>query len=378
MPRIRVLQTSDLHLRPDRPDLLAALDRVLETAQKKAADLVIIAGDLFDRTARGTELQEAVRKRIEALAPISVVLLPGNHDRGIYDTQTDLGTNATILHETPHQTATVCGLEIVGVPYQHGRSLAECLVGQTMDPLHTILVAHGTLVNSVEDSFYGEGEDGAYMPIFPTDLRTRCCYAALGHLHSGSSFIRREGERLTSYSGSPVTTSHREIGRRGVLLVDVEPGVGVVSHEFLPLLTPFFERVEVVCQPGGERAAIELLARRAADLRKPGAQIIARLAGIALESEVDLRKAAQDELDRAFARDFPEEGESPPAEAGNLETRPVLELATTSFDTLAEIPVISEFVERVQSVNPNEEASDLEVRQAALQLGLAAFREMLP
>jgi hypothetical protein len=39
--------------------------------------------------------------------------------------------------------------------------------------------------------------------------------------------VRRDNERLVAYAGTPVATSRRELGPRGILVVDFEPGVGV-------------------------------------------------------------------------------------------------------------------------------------------------------
>ena len=48
MPRIRIVQTSDVHLRPERPERRRALELVFAQAVARAADAVVIAGDLFD------------------------------------------------------------------------------------------------------------------------------------------------------------------------------------------------------------------------------------------------------------------------------------------------------------------------------------------
>ncbi|MFP6664833.1 MAG: metallophosphoesterase [Deltaproteobacteria bacterium] len=377
MPRIRVLQTSDLHLRPDCPERLATLDQIFATATAHAADMVIVAGDLFDRSSDAIALRQEVRKRIEAIAPLPVVLLPGNHDQAAFGPETDYGTNAVVLRETPWQKTTVCGLDVVGVPYQTGRTLAECLVGTTMDPHHTILVGHGSLMSGVGDAFVGEGEEGAWMPIFLADILGRCCYGALGHVHSGRNLVHRDGERLVGYAGSPLTTSRRELGRRGVLLVDFEAAAGVVAHEFVPLPTPYYERVEVVCVPGMEKKAVRELARLAAELRGPGAQVLACLSGIVTENEDKLHQAATRALEIAFADPRGEDVAGAEMGEDTLKSRPIFTLEARSFRHLANVPVVAEFVERVQLQIEDGRESDPEVIQSALRLGLGAFLEAL-
>ncbi|MBY0278330.1 metallophosphoesterase family protein, partial [Candidatus Binatia bacterium] len=287
------MQTSDVHLRPDRPERRRALELVFAQAAARAADVVILAGDLFDRAVDAQAERAAVRKMVEELAPRPVIFVPGNADQDAYTASADFGSNALLLAKTPYTRARISGLEVVGVPYQAGRSLAECLTGLTCEPRHTVLIAHGTLLDAGADAFPGDGEDAAFMPIFAQDLTRRFSYAALGHLHGGDALVRREDQRLIAYAGSPVATSRRELGPRSVVVVDFEPGVGVLAHEVVPLLTPSYELVHVVCLPGAEQDAIERLAREAAAKKGPGVRVIARLSGATTEPLDALRAAAE-------------------------------------------------------------------------------------
>ncbi len=378
MARIRFLQTSDVHLGGDLAERGRALSLAFEVARNRSADAILIAGDLFDRTAN-TEARDLVRRLVESVAPRPVVFLPGNHDAGAYGPGTDLGANAIVLTGVPRAQTTVCGLDIVGVPYQQGRTVAECLAGRTGDPRRTILMAHATVVDRDPTSFAGEGEDGSFMPIFLNDAHKHACYTALGHLHCGRHLVHRDGERLVAYAGSPVATSPREVGRRSALLVDFEPSVGVQAHEVLPLATPFYEVVEVACRPGAEDEAIEALAQKAVRHKQPGARVIARLRGVSVVSEAALRDAATRALDRAFGgagAPLPNTlASNPSAPDASL---PLLELETVSYPALADLPVIGEFVERLEAGARDDGIDDPAVLDAALRIGLEAFLGSLP
>lgn len=340
---------------------------------------MLVCGDLFDRSADAVGQRALVRQLVESVAPRPVVFVPGNHDAECYGPDTDYGANAVVLAGTPATRATVCGLDVVGVPYQHGKAVAECLTGIAGDPRHTILVTHGTVADGVADAFAGEGEEGSFMPIFLSDLLKRCCYAALGHLHSGRNLIHRDGERLVAYAGSPVATSERELGPRGALLVDFEAGAGVLTHEHVSVATPYYEQVEVACAPGGETAAIERLAREALAKKKPGARVLARLRGISLSSESDLREAADLALTRAFAGAH---APTPSTVSTNPEDAdasiPILGLRASCYPALAEVPIVGEFVERLDARARADGIDDPGVREAALRMGLDAFLEALP
>ena len=340
---------------------------------------MLICGDLFDRASDAVGGRAFVRQLVESVAPRPVVFVPGNDDAECYGPDADYGANAIVLAGTPSSRARVCGLEIVAIPYQHGKALAECLTGIVGDPRHTILMAHGTIIDGVQNAFAGEGEDGSYMPIFLADLLKRSCYAALGHLHSGGNLIHRDGERLVAYAGSPVATSRRENGPRGALLVDFEATAGVLAHEFVPIATPFYEHVSVNCLPGGETKAIEALAREALARKKPGARVLAQLTGLSLAAEPDLRDAAE----RALARAFGGEASPTPSTVSTDPDDPdaslaILELETASYPSLADLPIIGEFVERVEACARSEGVDDPTALQAALRMGLDAFLEAMP
>lgn len=379
MARIRLLQTSDVHLRQDRPERRRALSLVFELARSRSVDAVLLCGDLFDRASDAVGQRAFVRQLVESIAPRPVVLLPGNHDAECYGADTDYGANAVVLTGTPSARASICGVDVVGIPYQHGRTVAECLTGIASDPRHTILMAHATIMDGVAGAFPGEGEGGAYMPIFLSDVLKRCCYAALGHLHSGGNLIHRDGERLVAYAGSAVSTSRHETGPRGVLLVDFEPSAGVLAHEQVRIPTPYYERVEVLCQPGEEAAAIERLAREAVAKKKPGARVLAKLGGLSLATEADLRESAERALTRAFAGATAPAPTATPTDPDDPDASvPILELEVASYPSLAETPIIGEFVERLGTCAQAEGIEDPAVLQAALRLGLEAFLESLP
>lgn len=379
MARIRLLQTSDVHLRPDRPERGRALSLVFELARSRSADAVLVCGDLFDRTADAVGGRAFVRQLVETVAPRPVVFLPGNHDVEAYGDDTDFGSNAVVLSATPAARATVCGIEIVGIPYQHGKAVAECLTGLAGDPRQTILMAHGTIADGVADAFAGEGEEGSFMPLFLSDVLKRCCYAALGHLHSGRNLVHRDSERLVAYAGSPVTTSERELGPRGALLVDFEAGAGVLAHEHVPITTPYYEAVEVSCFPGAESAAIEELAREALAKKRPGARVLCRLTGISLASAADLSESAEAALQRAFAganAPTPSTISSDPEAPDS--SFPILQMEAATYPALADVAIVGEFVERVDACARDEGLDDPTARQAALKIGFDALLEALP
>ena len=95
---LRLVHTSDVHLETDtfgsgergvqlRDKVRTAFGRVIDIANERDADMLLIVGDLFD-SARVTEEGLAFAFGTIARAQMPVVMIPGNHDahdeRSIY------------------------------------------------------------------------------------------------------------------------------------------------------------------------------------------------------------------------------------------------------------------------------------------------------
>src|SRR4051812_21295538 len=89
---MRIIHTADWHLgdrlgRVDRTDdLKARVERVAGMCDEQAADLLLIAGDLFSEQASPEQMTDALRHLHRTFAPFfarggTVVALTGNHDR---------------------------------------------------------------------------------------------------------------------------------------------------------------------------------------------------------------------------------------------------------------------------------------------------------
>ncbi len=80
MADVTVVHSSDLHLHERaRGDPLLSLRRVLRTAAETRADVVLLAGDVFDSNRLSSPFVEEAISLVAAL-PAPTVVLPGNHD----------------------------------------------------------------------------------------------------------------------------------------------------------------------------------------------------------------------------------------------------------------------------------------------------------
>ena len=75
----RILHTSDLHLESTGDVACHSLETVVDIANQTKADLVIIAGDLFDHNRVDDNLVSFTVEQLRRLQ-MNTVVLPGNHD----------------------------------------------------------------------------------------------------------------------------------------------------------------------------------------------------------------------------------------------------------------------------------------------------------
>lgn len=88
----RVIQVSDIHLGWVKSNEEEFLDFLNNEVEDISADLLIVAGDMLEMWKRGIEdVMTTFSEHISALkeAPIDTIVLPGNHDRRIIDSEFD-------------------------------------------------------------------------------------------------------------------------------------------------------------------------------------------------------------------------------------------------------------------------------------------------
>jgi DNA repair protein SbcD/Mre11 len=264
---VRVLHTSDLHLGrqfnsiPLEDDHAAILDQIVRAVIDHKVDVLVIAGDIFDRAAPPVT---AVRQfngflsRVASESRAAVVLIAGNHDSGdrleSMSIMTDAGRalirGAVRADETPLVLTDRHGpVAFSGLPFSYEYAARECFADETIqtpkevveaqikaarrnvpEDARWVIVAHasvlGAQVSESERSLVRiGGVETVGMEIFDG-----AAYVALGHLHraqfAGAPHIR--------YSGSPLAFGFDEAGtEKSMSLVEID-GAGQVTVEAIP------------------------------------------------------------------------------------------------------------------------------------------------
>jgi len=272
---MRILHTSDWHVgrsfhgRDLLPVQATVLGAIAGTVAEEGVDLVVIAGDLYDRALPSAE---AVRVCGEALAAIrsagaAIVLISGNHDSAsrlgfgagflaagglhVRSDPAEVGT-PVLLRDTHGEVA------VYGIPYlepdtarhvlgvAEGRS-HEAVLRAAMDAVRADLATRpGTRSVVLAHAFVigGDGSDSERsisvggVETVPAGVFDGAGYVALGHLHGAQ---RPDASRpWLRYSGSPLAYSFSEARqRKSVWLVELDAGgLADVRRHALPVPRP--------------------------------------------------------------------------------------------------------------------------------------------
>ncbi len=273
---MRILHTADVHLRNASDERWNALGAVLDAASARGANALVIAGDLFDRDVDAPALKADLRRRFERFDG-TVVLLPGNHDaRGIRPGDY-FGHNVRVL-AGDDVVADVDGVRFVGLPFE------DIGIDQTLTRLRAatahrgaganVLVYHGELLDLTPGGgAFGDEDDREYMPARLGDLADLGFdYVLAGHFHRVHA-IHPIGDGYFVYSGSPVSITRRETGRRHV--TDIEVGAAPAA---VPLDTPHFDAIEVRLSPSDDEYPVTRVEQALSGLH-PAARALVEIRG---------------------------------------------------------------------------------------------------
>ncbi len=291
---MRILHTSDLHLRTTDDERWQALVDVLDKAENLKCGALVICGDMFDRSVDAQMLKMPLREVFER-RPFPVFILPGNHDSGGLSAGDFFGQNVTVMAD-PAQAVDLGLLRIVGIPFENvgpeivlERLLAAREQLRDEDGAVNVLLYHGELLDMIpEPDAFGDEEGHDYMPVrLSTFAGLGFDYVLAGHFHKSYDVRQFEGGYFV-YSGSPVSVTRKEVGRRQAVVIDAgEPPRPV------PLDTAHAESVDIVLNPFDRVVPTDNIRRRLEELH-PGAAVYLTVSGFA---DVDALGKTEKEFD---------------------------------------------------------------------------------
>jgi len=226
-PRRRILHTSDLHLNKPGEEACDYFEAVTDLAARDDYDLMIIAGDLFDKTRIEDSLVSFVVKQLRRL-PMPVIILPGNHDCLVPGSVLDRAEfresgNIRLITAPEGETLTLpeTGVSIWGKcidSHDNVRPL-DGIPGPESNGHWNVAVAHGYFVSTDPPLF------PSYHITVDEIIASGWDYIALGHI---PTFQCISSEQVIAYySGSPAVS-----GTVAIVELDDETGVQVTPFRF--------------------------------------------------------------------------------------------------------------------------------------------------
>lgn len=292
---MKILHTADWHIgrtirgRSRHAEQTELMAEIVELARAEEVDLVLVAGDQFDTSNPGPESERLVYRTLMGLAEVApVVMVAGNHDhpRRLEAVAPLLGLSRVTVGaqlarpEEGGVVRPVDGVRVALIPFlsqrsivtaddlmaldadEHGGKYAERMgsivaaltADLSVDEVNVVVghvMVHGGDIGGGERAAHTVFDYSIPAQTFPAALS----YVALGHLHRHQ---RMPAAAPVWYPGSPVQLDFGEVDdRKGVLLVEVEPGVPA-RVDFRPLSSG--RRLRVV------RGTLEQVEASAADI----------------------------------------------------------------------------------------------------------------
>jgi DNA repair exonuclease SbcCD nuclease subunit len=256
-----------------RAGLKAALAHIVDYALNEKADLVIIAGNLFDNHEISKNLHDFAATQLRRLNPIPVVVLPGNRDN-IGDTSfwrtwegIRLPTNIILLSDKKRPFVKIPSLDctIYGAASANldENQLSQRRLGQLQNSKHHIAVICGNMAD------LGGGDAAA-------ELLSKYDYVALG---GQSAFMDLSCPNYrAAFCGAPELLGFDETGAGNLALIQLEePKNAIVSR--VPFGQFQWKQVEYRAK---EIANSEELLQKIREQAGPNVFLKAKLSGLAL------------------------------------------------------------------------------------------------
>ncbi len=202
MQDLTLVHSSDLHIDGGRiTERFHPLCRVLETARRIEANVLLLAGDVFDSNRIAPALVDQVSRLLDD-AGIPIVLLPGNHDC--------LGTGSVYEHQALGEVANVhvlgidreeslilpaFQLEIWGRAHSNYANMSPLAQLPAATAARRVVMAHGHWIRTESDRHRG------WLLSSEEIAATGADYVALGHWPQAAA--AGDGTVPAFYSGSP-------------------------------------------------------------------------------------------------------------------------------------------------------------------------------
>lgn len=277
---MKLFHLSDLHIglklfnRDLYEDQSYILGQVIEIATREQPDVIMIAGDIYDKaipSAEAVEIFDSFISRLTQAVPnAEIMLISGNHDsaprvnvfRNILQRQKihmigmppqlpEEQIEKVVLRDEygdvnfyllpfvkPSMIKPIVGSDENGNNLSYNDAIHKLIQREQIDSnARNVLVSHQFYLPALTDPNSVERMDSEICTVgnidaVKADILERFDYAALGHIHK----LMKVGSELYRYCGTPLACSVSEAGQqKGIIMVNLEEK-GRVKTDVLPLI----------------------------------------------------------------------------------------------------------------------------------------------
>ncbi len=239
MPKI--LHIGDIHLdspfslfdveksQARRNELRGTFTSIMMYAKMKAADIVIIAGDLFDSEFVTKETVNLLVSQFAQNPDCRFVITPGNHDPATAKSaylKTKFPENVYIFKSENVEKFSFddIGVDVYGFAYTEEK--------YEQNPLEVTLEIDKSKINIFAAHADITNRKSVYCPMKEWDFAVNGFdYVALGHIHAGGE-AEKAGETYYAYCGCPEGRSFDECGIKGGIFINAEKNDGSLKIDF--------------------------------------------------------------------------------------------------------------------------------------------------
>ena len=230
--KIRIMHIADMHLDSpfsrldcERAEIRRREQRGVFTsmmlyARSQRADVVLIAGDLFDTGYAGEDTVSLIMREFEKAPECKFVISAGNHDpysaRSVYKLK-KFPDNVYIFDSPTLSRFTFedIGVDVYGWSFVSDILEENPLKDRTAEQNGNIplLCCHCDIISA----------SSKYAPVNIADIeRFGAVYSALGHVHRHEGIKKLSSGAAYGYSGCPAGRSYDECGEGGAYIADIE------------------------------------------------------------------------------------------------------------------------------------------------------------
>jgi len=236
----RFIHTSDIHLDTSfsgagfpsnlgnrkREAIRGTFRRIVEDVRRENADLLLIAGDLFESERVTPDTVEFLKQQFEKIHPVGVFIAPGNHDpcvSGSPYTEVSWPENVRIFDREEFHSVELpgTGICVTGYGFESSTQEKRHFTGLPIleNECFNIVLSHGSDMGRVPS---GKSKHGPFTVEEIAGKNVQYC--ALGHYHEQHRIPNPIDETQIWYSGIPEGRGWDETGKRGYLFCEFSGG----------------------------------------------------------------------------------------------------------------------------------------------------------